>query len=183
MMVNLFEVGTNGRCCGMTTALTLPPHDRTPFPGGAPANVATALSQLGVKCTFFTALGKDEFGDQLVALLEERGVDLSGVQRVEQPTRCAAHPFHPCPCLRPPACLAAELRLRYHVGRDVYVERSINGDRNFAGFGAPADSYADCFIDSAKLPMELIDVRLLPPPPLPVSRHPYMGQPGSTVHL
>eukprot|EP00873_Tetraselmis_striata_P003111 jgi/Tetstr1/423375/TSEL_014062.t1 len=99
----------------------------TPFPGGAPANVATALSQLGVKCTFFTALGKDEFGDQLVALLEERGVDLSGVQRVEQPTR------------------------------DVYVERSINGDRNFAGFGAPADSYADCFIDSAKLPMELID--------------------------
>lgn len=103
----------------------------TPFPGGAPANVATALSQLGVKCTFFTALGKDEFGDKLIALLEERGVDLSGIMRVDQATR------------------------------DVYVERSLNGDRNFAGFGSAPDSYADCFIDAANLPMEKIEGALM----------------------
>jgi sugar/nucleoside kinase (ribokinase family) len=55
--------------------------------------VATALSQLGVKCMFFTALGKDEFGDKLIALLEERGVDLSGIMRVDQATRWAHLPF------------------------------------------------------------------------------------------
>jgi hypothetical protein len=35
----------------------------------------------------------------------------------------------------------------------------LNGDRNFAGFGSAPDSYADCFIDAANLPMEKIEVR------------------------
>ena len=41
----------------------------TPYPGGAPANVATALARLGVPTAFTAALGDDEMGDRMVALL------------------------------------------------------------------------------------------------------------------
>lgn len=41
--------------------------------------------------------------------------------------------------------------------RDVLVTRSLDGDREFAGFGAAATTdYADCFIDPGILPLELI---------------------------
>lgn len=39
------------------------------------------------------------------------------------------------------------------------MERSLEGDRTFAGFGkAAADEYADCFIDADKLPEEKLKV-------------------------
>ena len=41
----------------------------TPYPGGAPANVATGLARLGVHSLFLGALGRDELGDRFMALL------------------------------------------------------------------------------------------------------------------
>lgn len=35
----------------------------TPYPGGAPANVACALAKLGVPASFVGAVGRDEEGD------------------------------------------------------------------------------------------------------------------------
>lgn len=59
-----------------------------------------------------------------------KGVNVDAVQRVSQPTR------------------------------DVLVERSVDGDRNFAGFGvAQSNEYCDCFIDPAKIPEQTIKVR------------------------
>lgn len=47
-----------------------------------------------------------------------------------------------------------------HPTRDVLVERSLEGERTFAGFGkAAADQYSDCFIDPAKLPERTLRVR------------------------
>lgn len=41
--------------------------------------------------------------------------------------------------------------------RDVLVTRSLEGDREFAGFGAAASSdYADCFVVASELPEEVI---------------------------
>jgi hypothetical protein len=40
----------------------------TPYPGGAPANVATALTKLGVPTAFVSALGNDERGEELMKL-------------------------------------------------------------------------------------------------------------------
>mmetsp|Transcript_22165 Transcript_22165/g.61517 ORF Transcript_22165/g.61517 Transcript_22165/m.61517 type:complete len:401 (-) Transcript_22165:157-1359(-) len=97
-----------------------------PYPGGAPTNVATAVAQLGIKVALFTALGKDDLGDQLMELIASRGVDVSGIIRTKQPTR------------------------------GVFVERKLDGDRVFAGFAEPMDSYADCFINSDGLPMDLV---------------------------
>ncbi len=52
--------------------LHVPPRllRRTPFPGGAPANVATGVARLGAGALFVSAIGKDDLGDDFVALLK-----------------------------------------------------------------------------------------------------------------
>ena len=98
----------------------------TPYPGGAPANVATATSRLGDYTAFISAVGEDSLGDNFLDLLRERNVNIEYVQQVKHPTR------------------------------DVLVTRTLDGDREFAGFGRSTDSYADCFIEESKIPSELI---------------------------
>jgi len=48
-------------------------------PGGAPANVAVAMSNFGVSSAFIGMAGDDQFGRFLKGVLEEKGVDTSGV--------------------------------------------------------------------------------------------------------
>ena len=99
----------------------------TSYPGGAPANVACALAKLGTPSAFIGAVGQDKLGQELVALLQSIGVDISGVQYSSKaPTR------------------------------QVYVTRSLDGDRTFAGFGKrAADEFADAYLESDLLPTEL----------------------------
>jgi fructokinase len=99
----------------------------TAYPGGAPANVACALAKLGTSSAFIGCVGKDRQGEQLVQLLESIGVDVSGIQYNKQATT-----------------------------RKVYVTRSNQGDRTFAGFGdQPADQFADAYLQADLLPTEL----------------------------
>lgn len=103
--------------------------DWTPYPGGAPANVACALVKLGVTAGFVGCVGKDEPGESLVQLLANEGVDCRGIQRHETaPTR------------------------------QVYVLRTAAGDRQFAGFkGAAPDAFADTYLNAKDLPVELFE--------------------------
>ncbi|GJM92321.1 hypothetical protein PR202_ga08783 [Eleusine coracana subsp. coracana] len=48
-------------------------------PGGAPANVAIAVSRLGGAAAFVGKLGEDEFGRMLARILRDNGVDDGGV--------------------------------------------------------------------------------------------------------
>jgi hypothetical protein len=48
-------------------------------PGGAPANLAIAVSRLGGGAAFVGKLGDDEFGRMLAAILRDNGVDDGGV--------------------------------------------------------------------------------------------------------
>ncbi|KAH7857632.1 hypothetical protein Vadar_014801 [Vaccinium darrowii] len=48
-------------------------------PGGAPANVAIAVTRLGGKAAFVGKLGDDEFGRMLAGILEQNGVVVDGV--------------------------------------------------------------------------------------------------------
>lgn len=101
----------------------------TPYPGGAPANVACALTKLGTSSGFIGCVGQDETGDALVQLLQEVGVDATGVQRT----------------LRSPT-------------RQVYVVRSRVGDRSFAGFGdRDTTEFADTHLQAAQLPAHLFE--------------------------
>ena len=95
----------------------------TDYPGGAPANVASALVKLGTSAAFIGCVGQDEAGNRLVAILNSIGVNISGIQR---------HPQAPT--------------------RKVYVLRDTSGDRSFAGFGDfKIDEFADAFLQKAKL--------------------------------
>lgn len=99
------------------------------YPGGAPANVATALVKLGTSSGFIGCLGKDEAGRSLKQLLLETGVNCQGIQE---------HPNAPT--------------------RQVYVLRSRDGDREFAGFGDHSpDQFADAFLQADQLPIPLLE--------------------------
>ncbi|MCT7985263.1 carbohydrate kinase [Laspinema sp. A4] len=99
----------------------------TPYPGGAPANVASALVKLGTPAGFIGCVGQDDAGDELVNLLKHLGVDCTGVQR---------HDTAPT--------------------RKVYVVRSEDGDRSFAGFGEiDTTEFADTRLQADQLPHEL----------------------------
>jgi fructokinase len=52
-------------------------------PGGAPANVICAASNLGLSTAFIGKVGKDMHGDYLRRVLEEKGVDTSGLIMAE----------------------------------------------------------------------------------------------------
>ncbi|ERN20364.1 hypothetical protein AMTR_s00066p00205100 [Amborella trichopoda] len=49
-------------------------------PGGAPANVAVAVSRLGSPSAFIGKVGDDEFGRMLADILTENSVDTRGVR-------------------------------------------------------------------------------------------------------
>ncbi len=101
----------------------------TAYPGGAPANVACALVKLGTPAGFVGCVGEDEPGNALVQLLQDVGVDSTGVQR---------HPTAPT--------------------RQVYVVRSENGEREFAGFGElNTTEFADAYLQASKLPVSLFE--------------------------
>ncbi|ARV57388.1 carbohydrate kinase [Nostocales cyanobacterium HT-58-2] len=101
----------------------------TAYPGGAPANVACALVKLGTPTGFIGCVGEDAPGHELVDLLQEVGVDITGVQR---------HPTAPT--------------------RQVNVVRSLEGDRTFAGFkDYDTTEFADTRLKADKLPKELFE--------------------------
>nr|WP_290226411.1 carbohydrate kinase [Trichocoleus desertorum] len=101
----------------------------TPYPGGAPANVACALVKLGTTAGFVGCVGQDEPGASLVQLLQTVGVDTQGVQH---------HPTAPT--------------------RQVYVLRSETGDRMFSGFGnLDTAEFADTHLQADQLPVELFE--------------------------
>lgn len=56
------------------------------FPGGSPANVAMNLALLGRRSAMVASVGTDAAGEILLSGLQERGVDVSAVARVEEPT-------------------------------------------------------------------------------------------------
>jgi fructokinase len=99
----------------------------TAYPGGAPANVACALAHLGTAAAYLGCVGQDLEGDALVQVLNALSVNLEGLQR---------HPDAPT--------------------RTVYVTRTLEGDRHFAGFGTiDTTAFADANLEASQLPETL----------------------------
>ena len=59
------------------------------YPGGAPANVAVAASRLGATTAFLGKVGSDVFGLQLRRVLQDNGVDVTGLITASTPTTMA----------------------------------------------------------------------------------------------
>ncbi|AEY67229.1 carbohydrate kinase [Clostridium sp. BNL1100] len=53
-------------------------------PGGAPANVLTAVSKLGGKCAFIGKVGNDQFGNFLKSVLEDNHIEAKGLKFSEK---------------------------------------------------------------------------------------------------
>jgi len=51
-------------------------------PGGAPANVAVAISRLGLRCGFIGKVGEDPFGNFLIHLLRKELIDVSYLEKI-----------------------------------------------------------------------------------------------------
>lgn len=64
----------------------------------------------------------------------------------------------PCVCAERGVLMHAAQVLKGAPTRDVYVVRDNDGDREFAGFGRPTESYSDCFLDANSIPAEEISV-------------------------
>jgi ribokinase len=58
-------------------------------PGGKGANQALAAARLGAAVSLYGAVGRDPFADEALTLLEEGGVALDGLARVDDPTGVA----------------------------------------------------------------------------------------------
>ena len=115
-------------CLGEALVDRLDPPDGDRL-GGAPANVACALAQLGTPVAFLGRLGRDAIGEAFAAVFAERGVDTSALQWDGQ---------------RP--------------SRVVLVRRDASGDRQFGGFagavgggGEGAGGFADQALDASDL--------------------------------
>lgn len=121
----LFDCIAKDYALGFSVEQMMENNSWTAFPGGAPANVATACCKLGTSSAFIGCIGADEDGDALESLLKEVGVDTRLLQRSkdDSPTR------------------------------RIMVTRSLKGDREFGGFyqGRLANQFADCQLDSAAL--------------------------------
>ena len=102
----------------------------TSYPGGAPANVACALTKLGTPSAFVGCVGQDDSGRSLVELLQTIGVDTTGIQ---------SHSTAPT--------------------RTVMVLRSESGDRSFVAFGGKRASseFADTHLQAAQLTPALFE--------------------------
>jgi ribokinase len=68
---------------------TLTDADLERVPGGKGANQAVAAARLGADVIFIGCIGNDDFGRLAVTGLEEAGVDLRGLQVVDEPTGVA----------------------------------------------------------------------------------------------
>lgn len=123
----LFDCIANDDARGFTVQQMVKENEWTAFPGGAPANVATACVKLGTSSAFCGCVGADDDGDKLENLLKEIGVDVTLLQR----------------------CTNVDDR----PTRRVMVTRSIEGDREFGGFyeNREADQFADCHLDEVLL--------------------------------
>jgi fructokinase len=101
----------------------------TRYPGGAPANVACGLQKLGIPSALIGRLGVDRAGQDLHVLLQNIGVNLVGLQ---------TDPIRPT--------------------RLVYVTRSVDGDRQFAGFGDyQTEAFADTAMVATAIPESLFE--------------------------
>ncbi|MGV8871403.1 MAG: carbohydrate kinase family protein [Rhodococcus sp. (in: high G+C Gram-positive bacteria)] len=78
--------------CGEALVDLVPVHEGpllSPKLGGGPFNVAVSIGRLGSPVAYLSRISRDPFGEQILASLQDAGVDISWVQRGDEPTTLA----------------------------------------------------------------------------------------------
>jgi sugar/nucleoside kinase (ribokinase family) len=102
--------------------------------GGLAAVTASAFCQLGGKAAFIGRVGRDGFGDYLVSTLQNNGVDVTGVKRVE-----SAHSSATVVLID----TAGERTFMHHVGANAEtcegdIDFNLTGGARVLHWGGPA---------------------------------------------
>lgn len=95
--------------------------------GGAPANVVGAVTKLGIPSKFLTKLGDDPFGDYIIEVLDEAGIDTSYIKRDKEAETALAF-----------VSLAAD------GNRDFKFYRKNSADLRYSGYDIEPDVLDDC---------------------------------------
>ena len=95
--------------------------------GGAPANVVGAVTKLGIPSKFLTKLGDDPFGDYIVEVLDEAGIDTSNIARDKDGETALAF-----------------VSLASDGNRDFKFYRKNSADLRYSVEDIPADILNDC---------------------------------------
>lgn len=95
--------------------------------GGAPANVVGAVTKLGIPSKFLTKLGDDPFGDYIVEVLDEAGIDTSNIARDKEGETALAF-----------------VSLASDGNRDFKFYRKNSADLHYSVEDIPADILNDC---------------------------------------
>ena len=95
--------------------------------GGAPANVVGAVTKLGIPSKFLTKLGDDPFGDYIVEVLDEAGIDTSNIARDKEGETALAF-----------------VSLASDGNRDFKFYRKNSADLRYSVEDIPADILNDC---------------------------------------
>ncbi|MGN0159271.1 MAG: carbohydrate kinase [Brotaphodocola sp.] len=118
--------------------------------GGAPANVAGAVTKLGIPSKFLTKLGDDPFGDYIVEVLQDAGIDTSCIRRDEEGETALAF-----------------VSLAVDGNRDFKFYRKNSADLRYCADDIPADVLDDCgmihfcSVDLVESPMKQAHRRLI----------------------
>lgn len=95
--------------------------------GGAPANVVGAVTKLGIPSKFLTKLGDDPFGDYIVEVLDEAGIDTSNIARDQEGETALAF-----------------VSLAEDGNRDFKFYRKNSADLHYSVDDIPEDILSDC---------------------------------------
>lgn len=95
--------------------------------GGAPANVVGAVTKLGIPSKFLTKLGDDPFGDYIIDVLNEAGIDTSNIARDKEGETALAF-----------------VSLASDGNRDFKFYRKNSADLQYSVEDIPADILDDC---------------------------------------
>ena len=95
--------------------------------GGAPANVIGAVTKLGIPSKMLTKLGDDPFGDYIIDVLNDAGIDTSNIERDQEGETALAF-----------VSLAAD------GNRDFKIYRKNSADLRYSVDDIPEDILDDC---------------------------------------
>lgn len=95
--------------------------------GGAPANVIGAVTKLGIPSKMLTKLGDDPFGDYIIDVLNDAGIDTSNIERDQEGETALAF-----------VSLAAD------GNRDFKFYRKNSADLRYSADDIPEDILDDC---------------------------------------
>ena len=118
--------------------------------GGAPANVVGAVTKLGIPSKFLTKLGDDPFGDYIVDVLNDAGIDTSNIARDKEAETALAF-----------------VSLASDGNRDFKFYRKNSADLRYSVEDIPADILDDCgmihfcSVDLVKSPMKEAHKKLI----------------------